>query len=161
MEPMKRFIAVLLTLVAMVELCLGNSRLKAQQPELATAKVPSGNPEGSFLPQTHKVCLVEPKPNTRTVYAAKSEEYCLPRPISLLSLLGGKCACDDGRCQMKVRHRLIVKQIDDCDTQQCVLREVPVAPCASVSPTAKSIGSALAIPNSPVPTSPVLATPRP
>ena len=35
-----------------------------------------------------KFCVYQPKPNTKTVYACRTEEYCLPR-CSLLALLRG------------------------------------------------------------------------
>jgi hypothetical protein len=83
-------------------------------------------------PPTCKVCVVEPKPTTRTVYASKVEEYCLPHCSLLELLLGGHCGCDDGSCcELRVRHRLVVKRVPGCETKQCVVREVPVAGAAA------------------------------
>ncbi len=77
-------------------------------------------------PPPCKVCVVEPKPTTRTVYACKAEEYCLPRCHLLSLLLGGHCGCDDGLCcELRVRHRLVVKRVPGCDAKQCVVREAP------------------------------------
>ena len=120
---MKPFSVAVLTAVAW--LVLGSPGLEAQQPQ-------PGCP-----PPPCKACVSEPKPNTRTVYACKQEEYCLPR-CDLLSSLFGDCACEDGPCgDLKVRHRLVVKKVPDCDTKQCVPREVPgfgPARCAPAAP---------------------------
>jgi hypothetical protein len=116
---MKNFGASLLIAAAALDLC--DARLKAQQPE-------AGGPPPC------KVCVSEPKKNTRKVYACKDEEYCLPR-CSLLAWLRGLCGCDGGPCgDLRVRHRLVVKKVPDCDTQQCVPREPPVAAPAPKNP---------------------------
>jgi hypothetical protein len=82
---------------------------------------------------TKKTCVCEMKQTTRKVYACKCEEYCLPH-CSLLSMLFGRCSCDDGQCgDLKVRHRLIVKTVDAGEKKQCVVREVPT--CPSTAPT--------------------------
>jgi len=125
---MKPFVANLLTVATAAGLFLGSLGLNAQQPDHPAITMLPGTPEGTCPPQTRKVCVTEPKQNTRTVYATKCEEYCLPRAISLLSLFGGrKCDCDDGHCDVKVRHKLVVKQVEACETKQCVLKEIPVA----------------------------------
>jgi len=112
MEPVKLLIMEALTLLAV--LGLGTPDLTAQQPAV------------SCCPPTCKVCVRERKQHTRKVYSCKKEEYCLPR-CRLLSILQGKCDCDEGPCgKLKARHRLIVKRVPDCDTTQCVPREVPV-----------------------------------
>jgi hypothetical protein len=73
-------------------------------------------------PSPCKVCVSEPKANTRKVYACKCEDYCLPR-CGLLSWLWGHCGCGDGPCgELRIRHRLVVKKVPDCDTKQCVPR---------------------------------------
>jgi hypothetical protein len=87
--------------------------------------------------QTFKICVLEPKQNTRKVYACKAEEYCLPRG-GLFSLWRGQCDCSAGPCgDLKVRCRLVVKKVPDCETKQCVPREVrwdrPV-PCTAPAP---------------------------
>lgn len=98
------------------------SVLVAQQPAPMPACVDC--PE-----HTCKTCVVEPKHNTKTVYACQCEEYCLPR-CSFLSLFLGKCGCDDGNCcELKVRHRLLVRKVEAPDTKQCVLHEVPAGDC--------------------------------
>ena len=47
-------------------------------------------PEAACPPPACKVCVSEPKANTRKVYATKCEEYCLPH-CDLLSLLLAIC----------------------------------------------------------------------
>jgi hypothetical protein len=97
-------------------LALTDRGLRGQQPADAIGCPPC------------KVCVSEPKANTRKVYACKVEEYCLPR-CSLLALLRHCCGCDDGPCcELRVRRRLIVKTVPACPTKQCVLREVPCPP---------------------------------
>jgi hypothetical protein len=82
---------------------------------------------------TCKVCVCEPKQNTKICFSSKCEDYCLPR-CSLLSLFRGKCGCEDGCCgDVRTRHLLIVKKVPACDTKKCVLKEVPAVcapPCA-------------------------------
>ena len=69
--------------------------------------------------------MSEAKPQTRTVYSCTTEEYCLPR-CSLLSVILGRCGCEAGPCgELRVRRRLVVKKVPDCDTTQCVPREMP------------------------------------
>src|SRR4051794_24822249 len=83
--------------------------------------------DASCPPPTCKICVSEPKHQTRTVYSTKAEEYCLPS-CSLLSLLHGHCGCDSGPCGgVRVRQRLVVKKVPGCDTTQCVPRAVPAA----------------------------------
>jgi hypothetical protein len=84
-----------------------------------------------------KICAYQLKRNTKTVYACRTEEYCLPR-CSLLALLQGKCGCERGCCgDLRIRQRLVVKKVDACPTQQCVPVEVPVTcpePCPPTAP---------------------------
>ncbi len=139
-------------LIALAGLAFSGGELRAQQPDaevLVTTSVP-GAPPGAVLgagecpPPTCKVCVSEPKPTTRKVYACKVEEYCLPC-CSLFSILRGKCGCEDGHCgEVRERHRLVVRKVDGCDTKQCVVREVllPAAscepPCCSKQPISES-----------------------
>ena len=103
-------IAFLLLLAGLV---VNDPGLHAQQP---------GTVHSS---QTCKICVSEPQPNTRKVYACKTEEYCLP-VCGLLSWLRGPCGCDPGPCgDLKVRHRLVVKKVPDSATNRCVPRAVP------------------------------------
>jgi hypothetical protein len=115
----KTFATALLTTAAAPALCgLG---LRAQQPETGA-------------PPPCKACVSELKQNTRKVYACKDEEYCLPR-CSFLSWLRGLCGCDGGPCgDLRVRHRLVVKKVPDCDTKQCVPREPPTAAAGPKKP---------------------------
>jgi hypothetical protein len=123
---MKPFSVAVLAAVAW--LALGGSGLEAQEPQ-------PGCP-----PPPCKVCVSEPKHNTKTVYGCKEEEYCLPRCGCCLSALFGHCGCDEGPCgDLRVRRRLVVKKVPGCDTTQCVPREVPVpgpARCAQAAPGA-------------------------
>src|SRR4051812_42386151 len=103
MESMKRFAATVLSVIA--SLVVLNLGLKAQQPgdvddpapaaQLPAAALPARPPsslpapspistapvadEGSCCPHTCKICVSEPKHNTKKVFACKCEEYCLPR----------------------------------------------------------------------------------
>jgi hypothetical protein len=78
---------------------------------------------------TTKVCVAEPKTNTRIVYTSRCQEYCLPRCWCLLDLIrgGGSCDCgEDGNCgPVRTRHVLVKKKVPDCDTVTCVVKEVP------------------------------------
>ena len=101
-------------LVAVLAIVSGVSGLAAEPPEPG-------------CPPACKVCVSEAKPQTRTVYVCKDEEYCLPR-CGLLSFVLGRCGCGEGPCgDLRVRRRLVVKKVPDCDTTQCVPREVPAA----------------------------------
>jgi hypothetical protein len=119
-----RFLSVAV-LTAVAGLVLGSWGIKAQQPP------------ADCCPQTCKVCVCEPKKNTRRVFALKCEEYCLPH-CNFFLFLGGECSCDDGSCgDVRVKHRLVVKKVPDCDTKQCVLKDAPAAcpaPCAPAAP---------------------------
>ena len=85
----------------------------------------AGQPESGCPPKPCKVCVSVPKGNTRKVYSCAHEDYCLPR-CCCLSKLRGKCDCDKGKCgKVRVRHRLVVKKVPDCQTRQCVPCEVP------------------------------------
>jgi hypothetical protein len=103
-------------------LCPATS-LPAYPPPRVTASPPLA---ASCGPPTCKVCVREPKHNTRWVFGCKSEEYCLPY-CSPFSLFWGGCGCEDGPCgAFRIRHRLVIKKVDTCDTTTCVVREVPV-----------------------------------
>src|SRR5437879_1237976 len=122
---MKRFLVSLLS--ALAGLLFSGLKLTAQPPGSPPVRcvpidsVPPASHGGS--PQSFKICISERKPSTKTVYACKPEEFCLPR-CSFLALFWGHCACDDGRCgEVRVRHRLVAKKVEGCDTKQCILRE--------------------------------------
>jgi hypothetical protein len=103
-----------------------SSGLKAQQLDAGSS------------PQNCKVCMSEPKPNSRTVYVCKKEEYCLPR-CDVFSLLSRQGGCAEGSCgNLKVRHRLVVKKVPDCDTKQCVPRYLPVGGSSECAPPGHS-----------------------
>jgi hypothetical protein len=98
-------------------------------PQLAPTVVPA-------VPCTQKVCVSEPKKNTKVVYSSHCKEYCLPS-CSLWSLFsGGNCGCEGNCGEVRTRNVLVKKVVPTCDTTQCVLKEVPVAagclPCAPV-----------------------------
>jgi hypothetical protein len=128
MEPMRScFVAVLTAVSGLVP---NGPGLNAQQPY-------AGGP-----PQTCTTCVCEPKPTTRKVYACKAEEYCLPG-CDLLSFLRAPWCGDQGPCgELRVRHRLVVKKVPDCDTKQCVPRAVPAecpVPAARENTTGRAI----------------------
>lgn len=137
---MKHFYSALL--MAVGSLSLMNSALRAQVvtpviPQQTSPVIVEGMTHkihaatGGGCAQSCKVCVSEPKPHTKTVYSCKCEEYCQPR-CSLCAILRGKCGgnCENGECgQVRVRHRLIVKRVPDCDGKQCVVKEAPVVPC--------------------------------
>jgi hypothetical protein len=109
-------------LVTLAGLILNGSLLKAQQPD-------TGHSAGC------KVCVSEPKQNTRKVYACKNEEYCLPR-CSLIPFLQ---SCNDVRCgDLRVRHRLVVKIVPDQETTRCVPRAIQPTPSASEGATERA-----------------------
>ena len=77
-----------------------------------------------------KVCVVEPKHNTKTVYGSVCKEYCLPR-CSLWEMIRGWCGgCSGcGECgPVRTRNVLIKKTVPACDTKQCVIKEVETCP---------------------------------
>lgn len=145
---MKRFVASVVTV--MTGLILAEAGLHAEppiyggdptnsaslSPSAAPAIMSPSTPSAPVTPSTdltmacpqlHKICVCEPKHNTKTIYACKCEEYCLPR-CSFFSLFRGKCDCDNGHCgDVRIRHRLVVKKVEDRDTKQCVVREVPLS----------------------------------
>jgi hypothetical protein len=118
MENVRHALGVILTALAAAS---GGVEVRAADP-----------PPACPAPPPCKVCVVEPKPTTRTVYGCKAEEYCVPRCSLLELLLGGHCGCDDGSCcELRVRHRLVVKRVPGCDTKQCIVHEIPVAGAAA------------------------------
>ncbi len=85
------------------------------------------------------VCVMEPKKNTKVVYSSRCKEYCLCEPrFSFFGLFGGGCcdSCDGNNCVKRTRNVLVKKVVPDCDTTQCVLKEVPAAivPCPPCPP---------------------------
>jgi hypothetical protein len=146
---MKPFVAALLSVAAGLGLAVSGLKAQPLRPPLvasppdtvvapASASVPtSAVAVEQTCAQTAKICVSEPKQNTKTVYACKVEEYCLPR-FSLPAFLGCKSGCEDGRCSdVRIKHRLVVKRVDAPDTTHCVPRAVPLqsaAPCFSATP---------------------------
>jgi hypothetical protein len=138
---MKHFSAVVFTAAGLL---LGSSEAKAQQLGVG---VPGPRPTiwsapvSARAPQTIKTCVPEARHHTKTVYASKDEVYCLPR-CSLLYFFWGKNTCEDGRCgDARVRHRLVVKEIDAADTKHCVTQAVTAIPCVSTAPVLDPLGT--------------------
>ncbi len=86
------------------------------QPQVAVA-----------VPATTKVCVTEPKKNTKVVYSSIQKEYCVPQ-CSVFSWFGKSCGCE-GTCEKKTKNVLVKKVVPACDTSHCVLKEVPVGSC--------------------------------
>jgi hypothetical protein len=81
-------------------------------------------------PGACKVCVVEPKKNTKTVYGSVCKEYCLPR-CSLWETIRGWCGgCSScGECgPVRTRNVLTKKTVPACDTKQCVIKEAEACP---------------------------------
>lgn len=99
-------------------------QVPAPQPAVAASAVPCA-------PCTQKICVRETKTNTKKVYTTRCKEYC-QETCSLWSHCFGKsdCGCDCN-CEVRTKHVLVKKTVPDCDTTQCVLKEVPAtcAPC--------------------------------
>jgi hypothetical protein len=81
------------------------------------------------------VCVMEAKKNTKVVYTSRCKEYCLCQPRhSFFGLFGGGDCCNDcggNNCEKRTRNVLVKRVVPDCDTTQCVLKEVPatIVPC--------------------------------
>src|SRR5438105_4720019 len=73
-------------------------------------------------PVAQKLCVREAKKNTRVCYSCVCKEYCLPK-CSLWALFSGGCC---GGCELRTKRVLVKKVRPDCDTTQCVVKEVPV-----------------------------------
>lgn len=87
-----------------------------------------------------KVCVPEPKHNTKVVYTSRCKDYCLPC-CSLWHLLCGRCtSCDAGNCgAVRTKSVLVKKKVPACDTTQCVVKELspgcePAGPPAPADP---------------------------
>ncbi len=81
-------------------------------------------------PPKMKVCVVEPKKNTRTVYGSVCKEYCLPR-CSIWDVIRGWCGGCAGCAEcgpVRSRNVLVKKTVPACDTKQCVIKEVEGCP---------------------------------
>jgi hypothetical protein len=76
-----------------------------------------------------KVCVVEPKKNTKTVYNSVCKEYCLPR-CSLWELIRGWCGFSScGDCgPVRTKNVLVKKTVPACETKQCVIKEAESCP---------------------------------
>ena len=63
-------------------------------------------------PQKMKVCAVEPKLNTKTVYGSVCKEYCLPR-CSLWEMIRGWCGgCSGcGECGPVRTRKVLIKNV--------------------------------------------------
>lgn len=107
--------------------------LPASLPE----KIPApANPEPRTVApcESTKVCVVEMKPATKTVYGSVCKEYC--RPTCSLTSLFRWCWRDCGDCDggtVRTRNVLTKKIVPACPVPTCVLKEVPV-PCAPAAP---------------------------
>ena len=119
-------------------LLLAAPALRAQQPPPTPVSVnpppmaPAPGCAGTGVPEAAgcKVCVVEPKKNTKTVYGSVCKEYCLPR-CSLWEMIRGWCGgCSGcGECgPVRTRNVLIKKTVPACDTKQCVSKEVETCP---------------------------------
>ena len=82
-------------------------------------------------PSTVKVCVTEPKKNTKVVYSSIQKEYCVPQ-CSIFSWFGNRCGCE-GTCEKRTRNVLVKKVVPACDTTHCVLKDVPVGSCLPCS----------------------------
>jgi len=111
----------------------------AQATEVApqSLKIGQENPPTSSVDMTpagagvaapvckNTVCAVEPKKSTKVVYSSLRKEYCRCEPqYSLFGLFGG--GCGGNRCEKHTRNVLVKKVVPDCDTTQCVLKEMPI-----------------------------------
>lgn len=101
-----------------------NCQLASAQPPATTAPVLTPTPAMLIAPvESHavvpcetcttprKVCVSEPKKNTKVVYNSKCQEYCLPKCGSFLDMIcgGGSCeTCKSGDCgPVRTRHVLV------------------------------------------------------
>ena len=120
---MPRFVAV----AAVLAIVAGGRAQSPSESGLVVAGV--GGP-------TCKVCVIEPRPTTKTAYGSVCKEYCLA-DCSLLGLLrkcGGCATCDCGG--VRTRNVLVKKIVPGCDVPACVLKEVPAGcpPAAGPKP---------------------------
>jgi len=116
------------------------SSVSAQQPALMpqpqavimyqkpVEQAPAPQTVMSSVPCTQTVCVTEPKKNTKVVYTSHCKEFCVAN-CSLFSLFSSDCGCS-GNCEKKTKNVLVKKVVPDCDTTQCVLKEVPAGYCA-------------------------------
>jgi hypothetical protein len=109
---------------------LGPAPNAIQAPAPRAPIGPACGTTDGYGPRLCTVCVRQPEPATKKVYACKCEAYCLPC-CAILSLLHGGCGCDGGPCgPVRFRHRLIVRKVDTCGTLKCVPQLVPVeSPC--------------------------------
>jgi hypothetical protein len=119
----------------------------------------------------------EVKKNTRVVYSSTCKDYCLScwTPSQLWNAICNKGCCQGPDCvdcgHPRVRHVLIKKNVPDCDTYTCVVKEVPPGqcpPCGNALPIAPGATVAPAAPGAaaqpqiiPVQPTPVQAAPAP
>ncbi len=125
---MERLAIVTLNTVIILGLVASGLRAQSAGSSSGPAAPSPGTSEGSDRPPTCKICMRESKTKTRKVYRCRIEEYCLPH----WSLRALWCGPGSGApdCELKIRHRLVVKKVPDGTTCQCVPRALPAAPGA-------------------------------
>ena len=147
---MKRFSAAVVMAVAGVGVL--TATLPGQEPRYSSYPItplpmPASQPMvpapvgPAAGPRACKICVSECVPTTKKVYSCKCEEYCLPRCGCLSFLVGDGCGCGHDNCgDVKVRRRLVIRRVPDCDKKICVLRDAPVGcllPPEVIPPPAK------------------------
>jgi hypothetical protein len=86
-------------------------------------------------PCTVKVCVPEVKKNTKVVYDSRCKDYCQKSCLQLLrGLFTGKCDCEANCGDVHTKRVLVKKTHPDCDTSQCVVKEVAAPPCVACPP---------------------------
>jgi hypothetical protein len=91
-------------------------------------------------PCSVKVCVPEVKKNTKVVYDSRCKDYCQKSCLQLLrGLFTGQCDCEANCGDVHTKRVLVKKTRPDCDTTQCVVKEVavPVHPCPPCPPCGK------------------------
>src|SRR5262245_41324892 len=135
---MKRFHLLMLG-VALALPGAASAQAPGSLPAVAMVEQEKAPPPVVVVPECKTtVCVMEPKKNTKVVYSSRCKDYCRCEPrFSLFGLFGGGGCCDScggNNCEKHTRKVLVKKVVPDCDTTQCVLKEVPVTsvPCPPV-----------------------------
>ena len=113
----------------------------APQPSVPPVMLIEGN-LASPCETPKKVCVTEPKKNTKVVYNSRCQEYCLPRCGTFLDWIHGRSceSCKCGDCgPVRMRHVLVKKKVPDCDTMTCVLKDVPACETPTMATPAPSL----------------------
>jgi hypothetical protein len=149
---------------AVVALALLQSTVRAQQAACPACPQPTA----ATCPQTCLVCVREPKPTTCVLYSCKTEPYCLVN-CRLCPCRQGSCGKEENPCELRERHRLVVRRVPGCPTTQCVPRPAPVCaapmcPAPVCPPSCPQVSQpaappAAALPAPPVGTPPGIAQP--